>query len=223
MKLASSPAWSLYMYCVYLYYILLRSSESPGPMSVDEGIEPGTHSYRRTTCRKRDFNRYLATANSNMMHLIGLFSAKSLFRQRELRSLNFPAHLHTATKIPFMYSQKRNCAASVKFPHSCFYERFIYSHGSVHLFFCSRIGRPIVEIYKSLTDTWMRKFLDWGRATPFLGIFFPIFGIVFLQCMYHQEWRAYLLSQVLRIAVKFGRCCSLCFYSEFRAVARFTW
>jgi hypothetical protein len=31
-------------------------------------------------------------------------------------------------KISNKYSQKRNCAASVLFPHSCVCEQFIYSH-----------------------------------------------------------------------------------------------
>ncbi len=35
---------------------------------------------------------------------------------------------------------------------------------------CRRMGRSIVGIYKSLTDTWMWK-LGRGRAIPFLGIF----------------------------------------------------
>jgi hypothetical protein len=37
-------------------------------------------------------------------------------------------HCYTATKIPFIFSQKRNCARpQSQFPHSCFCERIIYS------------------------------------------------------------------------------------------------
>ncbi len=35
--------------------------------------------------------------------------------------------LYTATAMPFIYSFSGNSAASVQFPHSCVYERFIYS------------------------------------------------------------------------------------------------
>ncbi len=49
-----------------------------------------------------------------------------------------------------------NCTA--QFPHSCVCEQFIYVlPGSVHIFPCSRLGRLILEIYKSLTDIECRN------------------------------------------------------------------
>ncbi len=61
-------------------------------------------------------------------------------------------HVHTASKIRFMYSQKWNCTAS--FPILTFvYLWSIYMFPrAVHLFYCSIIGGSIVGIHKSLTD-----------------------------------------------------------------------
>ncbi len=65
-----------------------------------------------------------------------------------------------------------------QFPHSCFCERFIYSAGSVRIFSCSRIGRSMVGIYKSLTDTCMWKLGLWLRNSFFGNIFFEFSVLV---------------------------------------------
>ncbi len=70
--------------------------------------------------------------------------------------------MRTATKIPFMYS--------FQFPHSCVYERFIYSQDRAtyilqqnrHIGSCECINR---------SQTHECENRDCGRAIPFLGIF----------------------------------------------------
>ncbi len=86
---------------------------------------------------------------------------------------------HTARKIVFLYSQEKNCAAPVPvITFMCLWAIYIFP-GSVHIFSCSRMGRPILGIYKLLTDTWMWKLGLRPRNSFFGNICFD-FSVLFL-------------------------------------------
>jgi hypothetical protein len=75
----------------------------------------------------------------------------------------------TIPKIRNKYSQKRYCAATVQFPHSCVCERFIYSHNrSAYSSAGKYVDRPWENINHSQTRE--SRNWDWGRATPRKGI-----------------------------------------------------
>jgi hypothetical protein len=82
------------------------------------------------------------------------------------------AAARTATKIPFMCSQKRNCASSVPIStFMCLWAIYIFP-GLVYIFSCSRIGRP-------LTDTWI---WNWDWAAQFL--FWEYLFRILVLCLY---------------------------------------
>jgi hypothetical protein len=78
--------------------------------------------------------------------------------------------------------QKRNCVASVPIStFMCLWAIYIFP-GSVHIFSCSRIGRPIEGIYKSLTYTWMWKLGLRPTNFFFMNICFKFFVFWCLCC-----------------------------------------
>ncbi len=86
-----------------------------------------------------------------------------------------------------MYFQERNCAAPVPISTSmCLWAIYLFQ-GSVHIFSCSRIGRPIVGIYKSLTDTWMWK-LGLRAHNSFSGNICFAFSLLRLCSVISLEW-----------------------------------
>ncbi len=71
--------------------------------------------------------------------------------------------LHTAKKIQFMYYFSENCAVSV--PNSKFmYLWAIYLFpGSVHIFGCRKIDRPILEICTYINLSQIYDCMNWER------------------------------------------------------------
>jgi hypothetical protein len=75
----------------------------------------------------------------------------------------------------------------------CLWEIYIFP-GSVHIFSCSKIDRLILEIYKSLTDIWVKElFFGNKEAAQFhlgiqkweLDIYIGFSSALHLQCMCH--------------------------------------
>jgi hypothetical protein len=62
--------------------------------------------------------------------------------------------------LSFMYSQKWNCVALFPIPTSMHLWAIYILPESVCIFGCSKIDRPVLGLYKSLTDTWMWKLRD---------------------------------------------------------------
>jgi hypothetical protein len=66
-------------------------------------------------------------------------------------------------KSQFIYYFSGNCAASVSIStFMCLWAIYAFPRIGLHMS-CSRIGRSIVEIFKSLTDTWMWILGLWPR------------------------------------------------------------
>ncbi len=109
---------------------------------------------------KRTRNWRILTSSSSLhqwSNTPGLLEKKKNTEERNDRtgpSSRTPCR-RTESKIRFMYSQKRNCLASFPVPTFMYLWVIYIFPGSVF----SKIGRQILGINKSLTDTWMWKLI----------------------------------------------------------------
>jgi hypothetical protein len=81
-------------------------------------------------------------------------------------------HTHTARKIPILFYFFRNCAVSFPISTLMYLWAIYIFPGSIHIFPCSRIGRPILEIYKI-----SHRYLSVGPYNSVLEITVSFLGI----------------------------------------------
>jgi hypothetical protein len=80
---------------------------------------------------------------------------------------------HPGRENPHQHEMPGHCAAAVPVPHSRVCERFIYSQ-SICLFGCRKICVPILGMYKSPTDTRMRKCTQFPEKEYIIRIFIAV-------------------------------------------------
>ncbi len=101
---------------------------------------------------------------------------------------------HCTDKIPKIrnkYSQEKNCAATVPIPTFMFLWAIYIFLWSIFLFCCREIGGLNVGIYTvDRSQTHECEKSDWGRATPFLGIYkFKFLCSAPMNCRCTAAWR----------------------------------
>jgi hypothetical protein len=109
----------------------------------------------------------------------------------------------TATKIPFMCSQQRNYAASVPIStFMCIWAIYsLYTQDrSTYIFSFSRIGRPIMGIYKLLIHTWMWK-LGLKLRNFFSGNICFEFSVLYLFAVRHLQYTSTYIPLLVCYAV----------------------
>jgi hypothetical protein len=103
----------------------------------------------------------------------------------------------------YVFPEKGIARPQSQFPCSCVCERFIYfQNRPTYIFPCSRIGRSLVGICKSLTDTLMLKLGLRQQRIPFLGIFVSNFLCCVFAVQFYTPLKQSLLLEI-HVAILF--------------------